>query len=78
MMLQTTIEDQETAAIRPLLETLRRALLGEVAAIEQMKTDAYPADLKKYLDESRRAKLQVVAHCDKVMFGRKKPRRKRT
>lgn len=74
-MLQT-IHDTDTAT-RQLLETIRRAMLGEVSAIEGMNTDTYPGDLKKFLDESRRAKLQIVAHCDRTLFGRKKPRRKR-
>lgn len=71
--MQHTVDD-----MAKLLDTLRRSTLGEISAIEQINKANYPGDLAKFLDASRRSKLQIVAQIDRMLYGKRKERRKKS
>ncbi len=78
--MQRVFEDRlaEPLPVDPdFLQTVRRAALGKVSAIEQIIATA-PEDMKRFLDAFRRSELQMVSECDKRLYGKKKPRRKKS
>ena len=63
------------AADPEFLQTVRRAALGKVRAIEEMAAAATTDEMKRLLDAFRRAELPMVSLCDKRIYGKKKSRR---